>query len=131
MLSTLARVREQLARGPLVYRYLHADGLPGHEGAFTQCGFWVVDALALAGRVDEAHALYAQLLGQANDVGLLSEEIDPATGRFLGNFPQGLAHLSLIRTGLLLARLTGYSNRCALIDSRCTKAYRPESAAHS
>ncbi|WP_434385656.1 glycoside hydrolase family 15 protein [Melittangium boletus] len=122
MRSTLARVREQLGEGPLVRRYVHPDGLPGEEGAFLLCGFWVVDSLALEGRLDEAFGLYEQLLGYSNDVGLMPEQVDPRTGCFLGNYPQGLTHLALIGSGLLLSRLSGHSSRCAMIDARCTQA---------
>ena len=106
-------------RDSLVRRYVHKDGLPGEEGAFLLCGFWVVDSLALEGRLDEAFGLYEQLLGYANDVGLMPEQVDPRTGCFLGNYPQALTHLALIGSGLLLSRLSGHSSRCAMIDARC------------
>jgi alpha,alpha-trehalase len=129
--STVARVREQLAQGALVHRYTHPDGLPGKEGAFLTCGFWLVNALALEGRLDEAQAHYEQLLGFANDVGLFAEELDPETGEFLGNFPQGLTHLALLYTGQVLARLTGQSGRCAMLDARCARMSNEESMLHS
>ncbi len=72
------------------------DGLPGGEGAFILCSFWMVDALALAGRLDEARKRFEYLLGLRNDLGLFSEEYDPAAGRMLGNFPQAFSHLGLI-----------------------------------
>jgi GH15 family glucan-1,4-alpha-glucosidase len=103
--STVARIQERLAVGPLVRRYVHGDGLPGQEGAFAACSFWLVDALALDGRLDEAHELFSQMAGYVNDVGLLSEEIDPGTGQLLGNYPQGLTHLTLVRAGLTLVRV--------------------------
>lgn len=72
------------------------DGLPGHEGAFLICSFWMVDALALMGRRGEARRRFEALLELRNDLGLLSEEYDPATGRMLGNFPQAFSHVGLI-----------------------------------
>jgi GH15 family glucan-1,4-alpha-glucosidase len=91
---TVDAVREQLgAGGGLLYRTTReADD----EGAFVACSFWLCEAFARTGRVDEAVELYEQLLAYPNDVGLLSEEIDPASGEFLGNFPQGLSHLAAI-----------------------------------
>lgn len=102
MLSTVSSIAQELSRGPFVYRYTGQDGLAGDEGAFLTCSFWLADALARCGRREEAARLFEELLGLANDVGLYAEEIDPVSGMFLGNFPQGLAHLALISTSIAL-----------------------------
>lgn len=92
--STISAIRRELsAGGPLLYRY---SEMRGKEGAFAACTFWLVEALACTGQPDEARAVFAQMLGYRNDVGLLAEEIDPESGGMLGNFPQGLSHLALI-----------------------------------
>jgi len=94
--ATVAAVERELANGDLVYRYRGADGLEGDEGAFVACSFWLVDALLLADRADDATALFEALCARANEVGLLPEEIAPETGGFLGNFPQAFSHLALV-----------------------------------
>jgi GH15 family glucan-1,4-alpha-glucosidase len=78
------------------------DGLPGDEGTFVVCSFWLADALHLTGRTDEARELFERLVGLVNDVGLLAEEYDPSTGRQLGNFPQAFSHIGLVNTALAL-----------------------------
>jgi GH15 family glucan-1,4-alpha-glucosidase len=101
--STVRAVQEHLTSHGLVYRYRSNDGLSGGEGTFTLCTYWLVDALTLEGKVDEARALFESLLGYMNDVGLLSEEIDPRSGEMLGNFPQGFSHLALVQSAVNLA----------------------------
>ena len=98
---------EGLTEHGLVHRYLADDGLAGGEGAFGLCNFWLVDALAMGGRVDEARDLFERMAGHANHLGLFSEEIDPATGAFLGNFPQAFSHIGLINSALYLAYAEG------------------------
>jgi GH15 family glucan-1,4-alpha-glucosidase len=110
MLMTLTKIRQELGSDGLVLRYRqgHAshDGLPGTEGYFTVCSFWLVEAMARAGQVEEAQLLFEKLLGYANHLGLYSEEIGPR-GEALGNFPQALTHLGLISAAYNLDRLLG------------------------
>ena len=96
--STLDAIRTELAHGPWVYRYSGADA---EEGAFIACTFWLVEAYAELGRMDEARALMEKALaGLPDGIGLLAEMIDPETRSFLGNLPQGLSHLALIHAAL-------------------------------
>ncbi len=102
MRSTVDRIRERLGAGRgLLYR--RRDEAWPREGAFLVCSFWLVELLARGGRRDEVDALFDELLGHANDVGLYAEELDPETGGALGNFPQGLTHLGLVNAALTLA----------------------------
>ncbi|MDQ3964117.1 MAG: glycoside hydrolase family 15 protein [Actinomycetota bacterium] len=102
--GTIAAIRQDLEIEPgLLWRYPRAaDGLTGGEGAFFPCSFWLVQALAHTGRQAEASELLESLLTKANDVGLLSEEIDPESGEMLGNFPQAFTHATLIQAALSL-----------------------------
>jgi GH15 family glucan-1,4-alpha-glucosidase len=101
--GTVDAVSRLLRKDDVVYRYHAEDGVPGGEGCFLNCSFWLVGALARCGRRDEATALMGRLAARANDVGLYSEEIDPASGAFLGNFPQALVHLALIDAAMAIA----------------------------
>ncbi len=105
--GTLEAIRRELATPceELIYRYRSPDGLQGTEGAFLFCSFWMVQSLAMLGEVGEANRLFRNLVRRANHVGLLAEEIEPATGAQLGNFPQALSHAALINTACLLERL--------------------------
>jgi GH15 family glucan-1,4-alpha-glucosidase len=107
MLGTCARVHERLGANGLLYRYAAPDGLPAGEGAFGIASFWAIDCRLRQGDVDGAEAAFARLCGLANDVGLLAEEIDPATGAQLGNFPQAFTHVGLIDAALTLAEARG------------------------
>ena len=83
------------------------DGLPAGEGAFLACSFWLVDNYILQGRYAEARTVFERLLARCNDVGLFAEELDPLSGRMLGNFPQAYSHVGLINCALNLSRQTG------------------------
>lgn len=104
VLSTVDCIQQHLTKDGMVYRYRTPDGLTGGEGTFLLCTFWLIDVLALAGRMDDARTLFEHTLQRANDVGLYSEEIEAQSGVFLGNFPQGFTHLSLIRAAVDLAK---------------------------
>jgi GH15 family glucan-1,4-alpha-glucosidase len=102
--STIMRIKNDLARGALVYRYRIDDSLPGDEGAFLLCSFWLVEALAMIGELDEAVERFETLLSYASSHHLLSEEVDPATGTALGNYPQAFSHIGLINCALILSQ---------------------------
>jgi GH15 family glucan-1,4-alpha-glucosidase len=105
--GTIDATLRELTENGLVYRY-HTeetpDGVGGGEGAFGLCTFWLVDALALSGRVEEAQAIFEGMLARANDLGLYAEEIDPRSGEFLGNFPQAFTHVGLINAAHYLGQ---------------------------
>jgi GH15 family glucan-1,4-alpha-glucosidase len=107
MRGTCARVEERLGANGLIYRYRGDDGLPPGEGAFGIASFWAIDCRCRQGDVDAAAAAFERLCTFANDVGLFAEEIDPASGAPLGNFPQAFTHVGLIDTALTLADATG------------------------
>jgi len=106
--GTVAAIQRELMVDGLVHRYPpegspSVDGLPPGEGTFLACTFWLADNLALMGRRDEALAIFERLLTLRNDVGLLAEEFDPASGRQLGNFPQAFSHVALVNTANYLS----------------------------
>ena len=104
--GTIEAIQRELTVDGFVQRYRTRralDGLPPGEGVFLACSFWLADALCLLGRADEARALFERLCRLANDVGLLAEEYDPASGRHLGNFPQAFSHVALVNTALNLS----------------------------
>jgi GH15 family glucan-1,4-alpha-glucosidase len=103
--GTVAAVEKTLLRDGFVLRYetdSGADGLPGSEGAFLACSFWLADNYAFGGRLAEAEALFERLLSLRNHLGLLSEEWDPKLQRQIGNFPQAFSHLALIITAQVI-----------------------------
>ena len=108
MVSTVAAIQRELLRDGLVRRYRPlpdgaVDGIASDEGVFLPCSFWLADVLAAQGRISEARELFERLLDLRNDVGLLSEEYDPVSGRQLGNMPQAFTHLSLINTAMVIS----------------------------
>ena len=104
--GTIEAIERELVQDGLVLRYRtgeeHVDGLPGGEGTFLPCSFWLANALYFIGRKDDAKKLFERLLAIQNDVGLLSEEYDPIAKRQLGNFPQAFTHLALVNTARVL-----------------------------
>ena len=110
MHATIDAVADRLSdEHGFVYRYLNEDGLTGGEGTFGICTFWLAECLAWAGEVERARALFDRMASCANDLGLLSEEVDPATGELLGNYPQAFTHIGLIHAGLAIAEAMGSS----------------------
>ena len=130
VLGTIEAIHRELTDDGLVLRYRPAhtdDGLPGAEGVFLACSFWLVDALAGAGRRTEALSLFHRLLDLRNDVGLLSEQWDPRTGRQLGNMPQAYSHFSLVGSALQLHHGRARCSNTA-IPTRTTVPLRPGGA---
>ncbi|MGD6751147.1 glycoside hydrolase family 15 protein [Streptomyces sp. BH105] len=111
VIGTVDAVRDELSYEGLLRRYsadgTAVDGLPGQEGTFLVCSFWLADALHMTGRTKEARELFERLVALRNDVGLLAEEYDPAAGRQLGNFPQAFSHIGLVGTALTLFGTAG------------------------
>lgn len=105
VLATLEATEERLTdRRGLVYRYRAADGLEGEEGTFLLCTFWLAEAWARAGEVERARSVFERAVEHVNDVGLLSEEVDPDTGALLGNFPQAFSHIGLVNAAWAIHR---------------------------
>jgi GH15 family glucan-1,4-alpha-glucosidase len=106
--STVDAVKKHLVdENGLVHRYRAEDGLKGVEGAFLLCTFWLVEALAGIGEIEEARAVFESTVAYANDLGLLSEEVDTATGEQLGNFPQAFSHVGLVNAAWALSEAEG------------------------
>jgi GH15 family glucan-1,4-alpha-glucosidase len=108
--GTVAAVERELLHDGFVRRYstrTDIDGLPSGEAAFLVCTFWLADNLALLGRRREAERLFERVLDLRNDLGLLSEEYDPAARRLVGNFPQALSHVGLVNTAYNLTTARG------------------------
>jgi len=108
--GTVDAIQQDLVQDGLVLRYRteqNVDSLPPGEGCFLPCTFWLIDNLAIMGRRDEALPIFERLLALCNDVGLISEEYDPGSGRLLGNFPQALTHVALINAARNLSRAAG------------------------
>jgi GH15 family glucan-1,4-alpha-glucosidase len=110
VIGTVEAIQRDLTRDGFVERYTTSsaiDGLPGGEGVFLPCSFWLVDALLMLERDDEAQALFEKLVGVSNDLGLLSEEYDPSAKRLLGNFPQAFTHVGLVNSAYNLSKHKG------------------------
>ncbi len=107
VLGTIEATLDELTTDGLVHRYVGDDGLPGGEGAFLLCTFWLVDALILAGRTGEAREIFTGVLKYAGPLGLFAEEVDPESKKQLGNFPQAFSHIGLINSALYLGRALG------------------------
>ncbi|HUR01229.1 MAG TPA: glycoside hydrolase family 15 protein, partial [Nonomuraea sp.] len=107
--GTVAAIEKELMSDGFVLRYPVAedndvDGLPGGEGAFLACSFWLVEVMAMQGRKEEAKQLFERLLALRNDVGLLAEEYDPRYARMVGNFPQAFSHVPLVHAARALSQ---------------------------
>ena len=102
--ATVMKIRERLSEGPFLYRNRDEDGVGGAEGAFLLCGFWLVEALALGGQLEEAQEVFHAHVEASNHVGLLAEMIEPKSGDLLGNFPQAFSHLGMINAAWQIDR---------------------------
>ncbi|MHC4894774.1 MAG: glycoside hydrolase family 15 protein, partial [Planctomycetota bacterium] len=102
--ATVRAIEEELQEGDTVYRYRIDDGLPGEEGGFHLLTSWLIDARVALGRVEEARELFGRLLAHAGRTGLMAEQVDPVTGRALGNHPQAYSHLGVVFNAIALDR---------------------------
>ncbi|SEV88388.1 glycoside hydrolase family 15 protein [Natrinema salifodinae] len=105
--GTIDAIEAELVEDVFVQRYNGDDGIPGDEGAFVLCSCWLVNALALSGRVEEAQSRFESLLEYLNPLGLIAEEIDPENGAHLGNYPQAFSHIGIINSALYLGYVRG------------------------
>jgi GH15 family glucan-1,4-alpha-glucosidase len=129
--ATIDATLRHLTSDGLVYRYRGADdGLAGGEGTFTITTFWMVSALAVCGRVDEAREIFENALNFSGPLGLYAEEIDPATGDALGNYPQAFTHIGLIGAALDLEQRGLASQPPRLADGSAASTNQPSSVSH-
>jgi GH15 family glucan-1,4-alpha-glucosidase len=105
--NTVAAINKHLSHNGLIYRYNGEDGLPGGEGTFLLCTFWMVDVLAISGRIAEAEELYGKIISYMSPLGLFAEEYDVVNRLHLGNYPQGFSHIGLINSALYLGKARG------------------------
>jgi GH15 family glucan-1,4-alpha-glucosidase len=105
MVSTVEAYERRLVRNGLMLRYAHADDLGIPESAFSICTFWWAELLALQGRVEEAEVVFERMMSHANPLALFSEDIDPATGTLIGNFPQAYTHVGLIHAATTIGQM--------------------------
>jgi len=127
VIGTIAAIERQLLVDGFVRRYdttKTEDGLPPGEGVFLACSFWLVDAYVMLGRLEEAHRLFDRLIALRNDVGLLSEEYDPASGELLGNFPQAFSHIALVNSAFNLTRASKPAEQRS--EQQCEQPAVPE-----
>ena len=129
MIRTTDAVREELSENGLLRRYSAGDdGMEGREGVFLACSFWLVECLARQGRLEEAHLAFQHTLAVGNDLGLFAEEFNPAADEMLGNFPQGLSHLSLISAAVALNEIEGIERKNSSRFSECGTIQRRTSS---
>jgi GH15 family glucan-1,4-alpha-glucosidase len=132
IVATITAIERRLLVKGLVLRYNSAtakDGLPAGEGVFLACSFWLADAYLMLGRREDALRLFKYLLSLRNDLGLLSEEYDPRSGRLVGNFPQAFSHLALVNTASNLAHYLKPAEQRAehrVVDKPSMQPYKPE-----